>query len=420
MEFYLFSAAALSLVYWIWRGLLHNPFWRDEDGQYGRPSDQVWPDVVALLVAQDQAEVLAETLDTLLAQNYAAFHVIVIDDNSRDGSARAARQAATDAGETARLTVISAKPPRPGWSRRVWALAAGREQARIMAPSARYLWLTDAETSHWSNNLTEMVTRAEGNRLNLVSYLPIVHCERLWQRLLIPAFAFFFQERQPFALVNSRRLGTAAATSASTLVNAERFDSVGGFAAIKDRAADDYAPALAARVKQAARRRGHGIWIGLSEETVRVPPDNGSWSIRDAAAAYASGGGEASTLVLSRRILTFVLTYLVPPAAVLWALFAAIFLDLDDYLSGFLTLLTGFAAWAAMAFAAWPTYRLFGQDKWLTPLLPITALVHAAIGAGSARRAPVTEGPRQSATVRTDSMTVRLRHRLRQVGRLRA
>ena len=59
-----------------------------------------------------------------------------------------------------------------------------------------------------------------------------------------------------------------------------------------------------------------------------------------------------------------------------WSLVTGLFLDIDQFLLTFLAVLFTSAAWGAMAFAARPTFQLYGQEDWLTLLLPLAALAH--------------------------------------------
>lgn len=379
METFVFLAALVSLAIWGCHALLHNPFWLDEEPGVDGPSDgRAWPGVVALVDARGQAEALAEAVESLLGQNYPGpFHVILIDDGRRGTRRLAAEAAAADA--AARLSTVGAGMPRPGEARDLAPYAAGLAEAQRRMPGARYFWLTDGGTTHWQNTLTEMVTRAEGGELDVVSNLPMFACESFIERLLVPAFAFFFQKRTPFVLVNGRWSRRAAVSRASVLIRSDALAAAGGAGGIGNLSF----PAFAGRLKQAARRRGRGVWIGLSEETARAPADDWRSSIDDALRIYATDAGSLSPVRAIWRALGFTLAYLVPPLSVIWALWAAFFVDLDNYLSGYLALLAGSGAWAAMAFSAVPTYRLHGQPEWMTALLPLAALARAVLGTSS-------------------------------------
>ncbi|MDQ2879139.1 MAG: glycosyltransferase, partial [Pseudomonadota bacterium] len=179
--------AALALA--IWLGLLfgNGGFWlareRDTVGIPGDPP--AWPNVVAIVPARDEADVIAASIGSLAAQDYPGdFRIILVDDNSSDGTAATARSIGADG-----LTILPGKPLAAGWTGKLWAVSQGIEAAG--APT--YLWLTDADIAHAPDTLRSLVARAEGRQLVLVSLMAKLRCDTVAERMLIPAFVFFFQ-----------------------------------------------------------------------------------------------------------------------------------------------------------------------------------------------------------------------------------
>jgi hopene-associated glycosyltransferase HpnB len=305
--------AAVSLFIWIYLVLGRGLFWAaDQELEPDLPDPAEWPSVVVLVPARNEAKVIGETLDTLLEQDYPGpFQVILIDDHSEDGTASAARTIAKRSKHAERLHVVESDPLPPGWSGKIWALGQGWAHAQVRAPEARYLWLTDADISHWLQNLRDLVAKAEADKLDMVSVMPLLSCESLWERLLIPPFVFFFQKLYPFRWVNNPKRRTAAASGGSMLVNLEALNAAGDFRSIKGELIDDCA--LAAGIKAVARKRGRGIWLGLGPEAESVRPYDGLKDIwrMVARSAYTQLG--CSPLRLLGTVIGMILTYLVPP-----------------------------------------------------------------------------------------------------------
>jgi glycosyltransferase involved in cell wall biosynthesis len=162
--------------------------------------------------------------------------VILVDDNSSDGTAGVARGLADDGH---RLTILSGQPLAPGWTGKLWAVSQGIAEA---GDAPDYLWLTDADIAHAPDTLRTLVARAVGEQRVLVSLMARLRCESLAERALIPAFVWFFQMLYPFGAVN-KPTGVGAAAGGCMLANRAALESAGGIAAVRgaliDVAADD-------------------------------------------------------------------------------------------------------------------------------------------------------------------------------------
>jgi len=404
MESYVLLTAYLSLFVWLYLVLLHGRFWRaDQVLEENQPQPPAWPDVVALVPAVDGAPLLRESLDSLLTQDYPGrLRVIVIaDDNG--ATADLVERVTLRRGTRDRVEVIGAGEPPKDWSAKSWALAAGRSRALETIPDAVFLWLSDPDIVHWSSALRLLVAKSEDEQLDLVSLVPLLPCDSPWERLLIPAFLFLFQERAPFRWSNDPRRPTAAAARGCNLVRAEASDVAGGFAAIKDNPSLE--TALATQIKHVAQHRGHGIWLGLGEEAVSAHEHAGPMAIWRLVARDAFVHAHGSALRSASMLASLALTYLIPPLSFAWAFYAGFFLDIGNYLSGFLAMVGGCAAWGLMALAAWPTFNIYRQPEWMTLLLPLAVLFYALMTLASAvgldallapRRVRPAEEPRLS------------------------
>jgi glycosyltransferase involved in cell wall biosynthesis len=184
--------AALPLLIWLYLLLGRGGFWLI--------SRQLAPvsvnpalarKVVAIIPARNEAGVIGDAVSSLLQQDFAGdIHVIVIDDASTDATDVAAAEAAAAMRASARLNVLRGAPLPPGWSGKLWAMAQGVNAAAALGPD--YLLFTDADIHHEPDNVAALVTLAEAQHRDLVSYmvrLPVASRAEKW---LIPAFVFFF------------------------------------------------------------------------------------------------------------------------------------------------------------------------------------------------------------------------------------
>lgn len=204
-------------------------------------------DVTVLVPARDEATVIGRTLAALRRQGN-GLRVIVIDDQSGDDTAARARACGLDA-----LTLLAGTPPPDGWSGKLWALEQGR--ARVATP---LILLLDADIELAPGMIAALrAKRADGDRA-MVSLMAALRMTGFWERLLMPAFVYFFKLLYPFHLANGRAPWMAAAAGGCILIESRALDAIGGFAGLRGALIDDCA--LARRVKGSGRR----IWIGLS------------------------------------------------------------------------------------------------------------------------------------------------------------
>ncbi len=356
------ALSLLSLAVWLVLIFARAGFWRVRK-PVPAPDPAAWPDVVAVIPARNEAEVIGRAVAGVLGQRYPGrLALVVVDDHSQDGTADIARAAAAATARPRGLTVIGARELPAGWSGKVWAQSEGLAAADRIAPQARYVWLTDADIWHGPGVLAGLVARAEHERRDLVSLMVRLRCESAWERLIVPAFVFFFAKLYPFARVRDARSRVAAAAGGCMLASRAALARIGGFAAIRGELIDDCS--LAARIKP-----GGAIRLDLADDSVSLRPYNDWRSLWDMIARSAYTQLRYSPPLLAGAVAGMVLTYLVPPVLALgWRLWPA------------------WLAWGAMTLAYLPMLREYRQPAWLAPLLPVTALFYLGATIDSARR----------------------------------
>ena len=250
------AAGAVSVAVWLYLLAARGAFWRMREARPEGVLPATAPSVVAVVPARNEAETVGRAVASLAAQRYpGAFHMVVVDDASADGTAEAARAAASPA----ILTVIRGRPLPSGWSGKLWAVDQGVREAARFSPD--YLLLTDADIEHPPGNLAALVARAESGLLDLVSYMATLRCRALAERALVPAFVFFFFMLYPPAWVADPRRATAGAAGGCMLVKRAALERIGGLAAIRGELIDDCALA------RAMKAGGGRVWLGLSAAT---------------------------------------------------------------------------------------------------------------------------------------------------------
>jgi hopene-associated glycosyltransferase HpnB len=290
----------LSLIIWLYLFVAHGAFWRSEP-QLPAASPAECPDVDIIIPARDEANTIGAVVASLLTQDYAGkFHVTLIDDNSTDGTAAAA-------GVALRLTVLRGAVKPPGWSGKLWALSQG-----ISATRAPVILLADADIVHDPRHLSSLVARLNQPRVEMVSEMVHLNCESLAERLLIPAFVYFFQMLYPFSRVNDPSSKLAAACGGTVLIRREALERIGGIESIKAALIDDVALA------KAVKRVGP-IYLGHSGLAASIRPYPDFIDIWRMVSRTAFTQLRYSFLILSVTLIGLALVWLVPIGAVLFA-----------------------------------------------------------------------------------------------------
>ena len=347
--------AFIALLIWLYLLAARGAFWLCTERDNWQPVRlPVWPRVVAVVPARNEAQIIADSIGSLLKQDYpGAWTVILIDDDSSDGTAAIAHGAAAAIAREDRLRVVTSRGLPAGWTGKLWALKQGIDAAAALPQPPDYLLLTDADIVHTPDCVGRMVAHAEPNGLVLTSLMAKLRCESLAERASVPAFIFFFQMLYPFRWVNRRDSAVAAAAGGCMLVRAETLRKAGGIEVIRDALIDDCALAKALKA--------HGqIWLGLTERVRSIRPYPAFADIRRMVARSAYAQLRYSPLLLAGTVAGMALTYLAPPLVAMFGL-------------GTARVVAGIT-WVLMAIAFQPTLRFYGVSPFWGFVLPLIAL----------------------------------------------
>ncbi len=316
------------------------------------PVQSNWPDVTAVVPARDEADVILRSIGSLIAQDYPGrFRIVLVDDSSSDGTGTMARALGSE-----RLEVLAGKPLPHGWTGKLWAMEQGIERGIERAGSApEWLWLTDADIAHAPDTLRSLVARGEAQGLSLVSLMARLRCETLAERMLVPAFVFFFQMLYPFRRVN-RPEGLGAAAGGCMLVRRTALERAGGIGAIRGALIDDCT--LGALLKQQGP-----VWLGLTDRSVSIRPYNDFASVAAMISRSAYAQLRYSPWVLAATLAGMLLVYGAPPLLALFGQGVARW--------------SGMAAWLAMALSFQPILRFYHRNPLWGLALPAIAAFYA-------------------------------------------
>ena len=359
------AAGAVPIAIWLYLLLGRGGFWLSSGaGLPGRrrasrrpgPKSGGGPEVpphsvVAVIPARNEAESVGRAVKSLKKQDFRGeFHIVVVDDNSTDDTAEAAREAGA-------LVVRGASLP-PGWMGKLWAASQGVREAGRFQPD--YLLLTDADIVHPPDNLAGLLARAEQG-YDLASYMATLECGTLPERALVPAFVFFFFMLYPPAWIRNPRRKTAGAAGGCILIRREALERIGGLEAIRGELIDDCALA------RAVKRSGGSVWLGLSARTRSIRQYRTFGEIGRMISRTAFTQLRYSPALLAGTFVGLAVTYLLPPVLV----FAG-----QPGLGG--------AGWALLSAAYLPTLRFYRRSPLWAPLLPLAAAFFLGATAHSA------------------------------------
>ncbi len=315
--------------------------------------------VTVVIPARDEAAHIGRTIAALRQQGR-GLEVIVVDDQSSD-TTRA--EAARAAGPELALRVVAGQPLPDGWAGKLWALEQGF--GFVARP---HVLLLDADIELKPGVISALLAAARRSDATLVSVLAELHCETFWERLLAPAYVFFFKLLYPFASSNDASKRTAAAAGGCMLVRTDALRAIGGFASIRGALIDDCT--LAAALK----RHRPPIWLGMSHSvrSQRVYAELGDFWSMVSRSAFTQLRYSVAWL-LAATALMFV-TLLAPVVGVIAGAVG----------NEPVALLVSVAAWLALAVAYWPVVSFYRLPAAWTLLLPVASALFLAMTWGSA------------------------------------
>jgi len=351
----------VSLAVWVYLIGFHGRFWRSSPvlDTAAVPSGKA--KVAVIVPARNEAESIRQSLTSLLAQDYAGeFCIILVDDNSTDGTSETARS--LGAGD--RLKIINGKPLPSGWTGKLWAVHQGLNQTE--AQRGNFVLLTDADIVHAPEHLSILIARAEADSFDLTSEMVQLRCVTAPERALIPAFVFFFQMLYPFDWVADPGKRLAGAAGGTMLVSRGALDRIDGVSRIRHQLIDDCA--LAREIKSTGGR----IWLGHATRAASIRAYPRWRAIWDMIARTAYVQLRHSPLMLLACIVGMGTIYLAPPL---------------------LTLFThgpprvlGALSWLIMTLAFQPTLRCYRRSPFWGLALPAISLFYLCATIASAFR----------------------------------
>jgi hopene-associated glycosyltransferase HpnB len=369
MNYELLITIALSLIIWLFLLVFWGRFWLADQRLEEEIELTVYPRIKAIIPARNEAEVIGTSLQSLLGQDYLGdFSIVLVDDNSSDRTGEIAKETANKLDKSDRLEIVSGQPLASGWKGKLWAIKQGIDRTNLEVSKPDYFLLTDADIQHDRHNLSQLVAKAETDKLALVSLMALLRCKSFWEKLLIPAFVFFFQKLYPFSWVNNSHKAMAAAAGGCILIRREALENIGGIEAIKDALIDDCSLA------KAIKSNHNSIWLGLTQTTFSLRAYDDLKTIWDTIARTAFTQLNYSPLLLIGTLIGMSLVYLTAPVIIIISILNV----------NLLLLSLGLSTWLLMSIAYYPTIKLYRLSLLWTLFLPVIALLYTMMTIDSA------------------------------------
>ncbi|HEV2117663.1 MAG TPA: glycosyltransferase [Terriglobales bacterium] len=346
-------AAIVAALIWAYLLVGRGYFWRIGPITAQPGAAALTHRVAVIIPARNEAAVIARSIVSLLECEGESLHLFLIDDASSDATAEIARQAAASLGKLVSLTILEGRALTPGWSGKLWAVSQGIEASRAFAPD--FLLLSDADIVHSPATISSLLAIADRG-YDLVSFMVKLHCCGLAEKLLIPAFVYFFFKLYPPSWTSNPRRSTAGAAGGCLLIRPEALARAGGVAAIRGEIIDDCALA------RAVKGSGGRVWLGLTAASASIRPYGSFAEIGRMISRNAFNQLQHSALLLLGTVIGLGVTYLLPPALL--------------FSRHLVPIALGGAAWAAMTVTYLPMARFYRLNPLWALSLPLAALFY--------------------------------------------
>ncbi|MFQ6047771.1 MAG: glycosyltransferase [Phycisphaerae bacterium] len=190
------------------------------------------PFISVIVAAKDEQQSIRRCVETMLAQDYPNFEMIVVNDRSTDRTGPILEELAR---RDQRLRVVHVERLREGWFGKNNAMREGVQRAR-----GQWFCFSDADCHYSSPRLLSVAMQyALKGQIDFLSVLPVLDvqsaCERIVQPVCAAVLIFWFRPQR----VNDPTSSVAYANGAFMLIRRQAYASLGGHEAVKTEVNED-------------------------------------------------------------------------------------------------------------------------------------------------------------------------------------
>ena len=193
---------------------------------------RLMPKVSVLIPARNEERNIARCVSSLLHQTYPNMEVIVLNDDSDDGTEEILLRLMRRRPD---LKVLNGLHLPPGWIGKNWAC-----HQLSVAATGEFLVFTDADTIHRPESITSLVAFAERNGTPFFSGVPLQRMDGFWERVIIPMTQFLYFAYLPNRWITGKRNPKFSATNGQLLcVTRGVYQRIGGHERVKGEIVED-------------------------------------------------------------------------------------------------------------------------------------------------------------------------------------
>lgn len=401
------GSAVLSFSIWCYLALGRGFFWwpvtldidesdssrSNQNVSSGINQDSVsLPAIDVIVPARNEAEALPVTLPRLLNQKYPGrIRVFLVDDHSDDGTSEICKEIQAQNTWKSELHLIQPPPLPDNWSGKVWAMHSGWKASRESTDPADWILFTDADIAMTENSIQRLATHTIGGDYRMGSWMVRLRIDSFWDRLLIPAFVYFFAKLYPFRWASNPKRKLAAAAGGCILVDAQALEKAGGLESIQSEIIDDCS--LANRIKNHTESdQRQKIWLGMVKDVWSVRPYgelDPTWKMVSRTAFTQL---KYSYILLTLTLFGMAIVYLAPPALTIGSFLTAMIQPEGWTWLTASCFVLGSGAWGIMAWTYLPTLAFYGVHWAYSTLLPLSALLYNLMTLDSAWKTFLKKG----------------------------
>ncbi len=218
--------------------------------------DRDLPFISVVIPARNEEMKIARCLESMLAQDYPAFELVVIDDRSTDKTAEIIESFAL---KDSRVKFVRGKDAPDGWVGKCNALAYA-----VGFASGDWYVFTDADTCHEPNSLRDAIGYAVTNKVDLVSFVPLQELGSLFERVVMTVLLSSFLLGDPFHTVNDPLAKRAYAYGQYIICRRRSYLALGGHQSVRDTIVEDHA------LGRVFKEKGYKIAVADGKTLYRV------------------------------------------------------------------------------------------------------------------------------------------------------